>query len=203
MQVNRNNNSTFASIMPELLYETSNNTNNFNSPRKPFDDSGAYSLQYHNSVKNEDYTNELLSKLRDKNNELEKAKLELETKLRDTEQKKKSFEKAFNKSDRMLAEKERIISNMNTEKIKSELENKIDLNDIRTLRKEITDLKEDKHALENKLSIMQTTAAVINSGHGAGSNGGSLRSSEDFSQNHQQNEILSIKVIFNLSFSPF
>ena len=81
---------------------------------------------------------------------------------------------------------------MNTEKIKTELANKNDLNDIRTLRKEITDLKGDKHALENKLAVMQTTAAVIN----AGSNGGSLRSSEDFAQNHQQIE--TIKVSFKV-----
>ena len=80
-------------------------------------------------------------KLLDKNNEFEKTKHELESKLRDTEIQKKNFEMAFNNSDRLLAEKERFISNMNTEKIKSELSNKNDLNDIRALRKEISDLK--------------------------------------------------------------
>jgi predicted RNase H-like nuclease (RuvC/YqgF family) len=190
MQVNRSN-PTFANILPEL-FETHNT-----SPRKPFDDSGAYSLHHQNSIKTEDYAAELMNKLRDKNNELEKAKLELETKLRDTEQQKKNFEMAFNNSDRLLAEKERFIANMNTEKIKTELANKNDLNDIRVLRKEISDLKEDKHALENKLAILQTTANVISASHGpVGSNPGSLRSSEDFSQanHHPQYESLNIKV---------
>ena len=75
MQINRSN-PTFANILPELYETQKSNANNFNSPRKPFDDSGAYSLQHHNSLKNEDYATELMNKLRDKNNELEKAKLE-------------------------------------------------------------------------------------------------------------------------------
>ena len=60
-------------------------------------------------------------KLLDKNNEFEKIKHELESKLRDTEKQKENFEMAFNNSDRLLAEKERFISNMKSE-MKKELD---------------------------------------------------------------------------------
>jgi hypothetical protein len=145
---------SFINILPELFDHSSNV-----SPRKSYE-----------SARQDDLAGELLNKLREKNNELERAKMELEHKLKETELAKKKFEIAFNNSDKLLAEKERYISNI--EKFKSEA-NKSDLNDLKQLRKEISDLKEDKHALANKISILQTTNAVATAST-------SLRSSEDF-----------------------
>ncbi len=104
--------------------------------------------------------NELVNKLRLKNNELEKDKLELESKLRELDIEKKKFEMLFNHSDKELAEKEKLIDKMNEEKLKSEYAMKSELNELKILRKEINDLKEDKHALENKLSLYQAATTL-------------------------------------------
>ena len=151
-RANNTQTATFANILPEL-YQT--------SPRKQFEDSGAYSLQQSimtaKQQQQQDEAIEVSAKLREKNNTLEQKILELETRLRDTETQKKNFEIAFNSSDRKLAEAERTLTSMNTEKVKAELANKNEMNDIRLLRKEITDLKEDKHTLETRLALLQAT----------------------------------------------
>ena len=61
-------------------------------------------------------TNELLDKLKEKNSALEASKYELEEQLRKTELEKKKFEISFKNLDRLLAEKEQLISKMNDEK---------------------------------------------------------------------------------------
>jgi hypothetical protein len=61
-------------------------------------------------------TNELLEKLKEKNSALEASKYELEEQLRKTELEKKKFEISFKNLDRLLAEKEQLISKMNDEK---------------------------------------------------------------------------------------
>ena len=164
---------SFINILPELFDHSSNA-----SPRKSYE-----------SARQDDLAGELLNKLREKNNELEKAKMELENKLKETELQKKKFEIAFNNSDKLLAEKERYISNI--EKFKNET-NKSEQNDIKQLRKEISDLKEDKHALENKISILQTTNAFATA---AATASNSLRSSEDFAVTESMN--IKVKALEN------
>lgn len=61
-------------------------------------------------------TNELLQKLKEKNAALETSKFELEEQLRKTEMEKKRFEISFKNLDKLLAEKEQLISKMNDEK---------------------------------------------------------------------------------------
>ena len=89
-------------------------------------------------------------KLLDKNNEFEKAKHELESKLRDTEIQKKNFEMAFNNSDRLLAEKDRFISNMKSE-MKKELDEMRRIDAIN--KKEIQELKNQLEQMRSKVSI--------------------------------------------------
>jgi chromosome segregation ATPase len=140
--------SSFTSIIPELFDSNNNDNSNFKSPKKPVSD------------QNDSAMTELVNKLRLKNNELEKDKLELESKLRELDMEKKKFEMLFNHSDKELAEKEKLIDKMNEEKLKSEYAMKSELNELKILRKEINDLKEDKHALENKLSLYQAATTL-------------------------------------------
>lgn len=111
-----------------------------------------------------------LERLRKKNDDLETAKAELEAQLNETEDQKKKFETGFNNLNRLLAEKEKLISQMNAEKFKNSLGNSLDLN------AEIEKLKEEKQLLEKQLSEKR-----------------SLRNSQDFDI-AGQNESLTIKV---------
>ena len=173
--------SSFTSIIPELFESNNNDNSNIKSPRKTTVD------------QNDSALNELVNKLRLKNNELEKDKLELESKLRELDMEKKKFEMLFNHSDKELAEKEKLIDKMNEEKLKSEYAMKSELNELKILRKEINDLKEDKHALENKLSLYQAATTLT-----ATSANQSTRSIDENNNNASTlanlNESLNIKI---------
>lgn len=85
--------------------------------------------------------------------------------------------------------------------MKSELEARKESNDVLILRKEINDLKDDKMTLENKLAVLQTTAAMVAAAGGAASHLGgaggsnSLRASDEITGPLvSQNQSLSIKV---------
>ncbi|CAF0711074.1 unnamed protein product [Brachionus calyciflorus] len=114
--------------------------------------------------------NETLERLRQKNEDLEQTKLRLETLLNETEIQKKNFEIAFNNLDRQLAEKEKLISQMNADKLKNSLTNSLDLN------RELDKIKEEKNQLEKQLSAKR-----------------SLRNSEDF-ELINQNESLQVRI---------
>ena len=113
---------------------------------------------------------ETLEKLKTKIENLQTAKLELKSQLNETEDQKKKFETGFNNLNRLLAEKEKLISQMNAEKLKNSFGVTPDLN------REIEKLKEEKQQLEKQLSEKR-----------------SFWSSEDF-DSVNQSESLAIKV---------
>lgn len=85
--------------------------------------------------------------------------------------------------------------------MRSELDARKESNDVMILQKQINELKDDKLTLENKLAVLQTTAALVaaagGSGAGASSSGGhnSLRASDELTAPLvAQNQTLSIQV---------
>jgi chromosome segregation ATPase len=82
----------------------------------------------------------------------ERRLLELESRIKELEQQKRNYEVAFNNSDRLLAEKEKLISTMNAERFKTELAFK---NDTSELMREIAVLRENKQGLESRLHMTE------------------------------------------------
>lgn len=79
--------------------------------------------------------------------------------------------------------------------MRSELVARNESNDLIILKKDFNDLQHEKLELQNKLAVLQTTAAVVAATTAANSNANSLRSSDDLTTPLiNQNQSLTIKV---------
>ena len=143
----RQSKTSFANLGPELYNIT---------PQRSFDDDNdnnfSTKLQLKLKTDEIEHFKEQIEEMRRKYNELATKTQSLESQKQDMELQKKKFEDLFMKTDRNLAEKERLLSDLE--------KRKFDSPEIKLLQKQISDLKETNNALEGKLENVEYSKTV-------------------------------------------